>query len=94
MRSIDRSRLHLIAEARAKFVRLVGFLLSFGAGKVAIYCVPLAVAAIATPEIYGSMEVAYATTQTITSTLATREPSRQDIRAFVMARAQYPSDSA
>ena len=49
--------------------RAIGFFLSFGFAKIAIYCVPLAVAAISPAEVYGGMEMAYAVTLLVATAL-------------------------
>jgi hypothetical protein len=94
MRSNDRSQPGLIAESRAKFTRVIPFLLSFGAGKVAVYCVPLVVAAMASPEIYGSVEVAYATTLLVATALISAPLHGLSHRFLIFSRTDIRDQAA
>ena len=94
MRSNDRIQPRLIAESPAKFTGIVPFLLSFGAGKVAIYCVPLAVAAMASPQIYGSVEVAYATTLLVATALISAPLHGLSHRYLIFHRADIGDQAA
>lgn len=94
MLSNDRSQPRLIADSRAKLTRIAAFLLSFGAGKLAIYCVPLAVAAMASAEIYGSVEVAYATTLLVATALISAPLHGLSHRYLIFHRADIGDQAA
>lgn len=79
---------------RSHVTRASGFLLSFGLGKVAIYCVPLAVAAIASPKIYGSVEVAYAATLLVATALISAPLHGLSHRYLVFRKTQVQDQAA